>query len=41
MIGVVGLGYIGLPTALMLAASGNEVAGTDKNGEILNSTTVN
>ncbi len=37
MIGVVGLGYIGLPTALMLAASGNEVAGTDKNGEILKS----
>lgn len=37
MIGVVGLGYIGLPTALMLAASGNEVAGTDKNEEILKS----
>lgn len=37
MISVVGLGYIGLPTALMLAASGNEVAGTDKNGEILKS----
>ncbi len=37
MIGVVGLGYIGLPTALMLAASGNEVAGTYKNGEILKS----
>ena len=37
MIGVVGLGYIGLPTALMLAASGNEVVGTDKNGEILKS----
>ena len=37
MICVVGLGYIGLPTALMLAASGNEVAGTDKNGEILKS----
>ena len=37
MIGVVGLGYIGLPTALMLAASGNKVAGTDKNGEILKS----
>ena len=32
-----GLGYIGLPTALMLAASGNEVVGTDKNGEILKS----
>lgn len=43
MINVIGLGYIGLPTALMLAASGNEVVGTDikedtikmlKNGEI-------
>lgn len=29
MINVIGLGYIGLPTALMLAASGNEVVGTD------------
>lgn len=29
MINVIGLGYIGLPTALMLAASGNEVIGTD------------
>ena len=26
---VIGLGYIGLPTALMLAAHGNEVVGTD------------
>lgn len=26
---MIGLGYIGLPTALMLAASGNEVIGTD------------
>lgn len=31
MINVIGLGYIGLPTALMLAASGNEVVGTDIN----------
>lgn len=29
MINVIGLGYIGLPTALMLAASGNNVVGTD------------
>lgn len=29
MINVIGLGYIGLPTALMLAASGNDVIGTD------------
>ena len=29
MINVIGLGYIGLPTALMLAASGNEVIGTE------------
>lgn len=35
MINVVGLGYIGLPTALMLAANGNEVVGTDYNKELL------
>ena len=29
MINVIGLGYIGLPTALMLAAHGAEVVGTD------------
>ena len=29
MINVIGLGYIGLPTALMLAAHGVEVVGTD------------
>src|SRR5699024_9923871 len=29
MINVIGLGYIGLPTALMFAASGNEIVGTD------------
>ncbi len=36
MINVIGLGYIGLPTALILAASGNEVVGTDYNENIVN-----
>ena len=31
MINVIGLGYIGLPTALMLASHGIEVVGTDYN----------
>ncbi len=35
MINIIGLGYIGLPTALMLAASGNEVVGTDYNKKIV------
>ncbi len=35
MINVVGLGYIGLPTALMLAAHGAEVTGTDCNPELV------
>lgn len=35
MINVIGLGYIGLPTALMLAAHGNEVVGTDYNAELV------
>jgi UDP-N-acetyl-D-mannosaminuronic acid dehydrogenase len=35
MINVIGLGYIGLPTALMLAKSGNEVVGTDINKELI------
>ncbi len=35
MINVIGLGYIGLPTALMLAASGNRVVGTDYNNSIV------
>ena len=35
MINVIGLGYIGLPTALMLAAKGNEVVGTDYNGGLV------
>lgn len=35
MINVIGLGYIGLPTALMLAAHGNQVVGTDYDKELL------
>ena len=35
-INVVGLGYIGLPTALMFAAHGIEVIGTDYNEELVN-----
>ena len=35
MINVIGLGYIGLPTALMLAAHGNVVVGTDYNDELV------
>ena len=35
MINVVGLGYIGLPTALMLASHGVEVVGTDYNKELV------
>jgi len=35
MIDVIGLGYIGLPTALMLASKGNDVVGTDYNGELV------
>ena len=37
MINVIGLGYIGLPTALMLAAHDNEVVGTDCNKELVES----
>lgn len=37
MICVVGLGYIGLPTALMFAASGNQVVGIDTNKEVVQS----
>lgn len=36
MINVVGLGYIGLPTALMFAASGVKVMGTDFNRKLVN-----
>ena len=35
MINVIGLGYIGLPTALMLASHGLEVIGTDFNKELV------
>lgn len=34
-VNVIGLGYIGLPTALMIAAKGTEVIGTDKNRELV------
>ena len=35
MINVIGLGYIGLPTALMLASHGQDVVGTDYNKELV------
>ena len=35
MINVIGLGYIGLPTALMMASHGVEVIGTDYNKDLL------
>ena len=35
MVNVIGLGYIGLPTALMLASHGVEVVGTDCNKELV------
>ena len=35
MINVIGLGYIGLPTALMLSAHGKEVIGTDCNPNVV------
>ena len=35
MVNVIGLGYIGLPTALMLASHGVEVVGTDYNTELI------
>lgn len=35
MINVVGLGYIGLPTALMMASHGVDVVGTDYNKELV------
>lgn len=34
-ISVIGLGYIGLPTALIMAANGNAIIGTDKNKELV------
>jgi len=36
LINVIGLGYIGLPTALMLASHGLEIVGTDYNEELVN-----
>lgn len=36
MINIIGLGYIGLPTALMFAKSGIKVVGTDYNTELIN-----
>ena len=35
MVNVIGLGYIGLPTALMMASHGVEVVGTDYNQELV------
>ena len=35
MVNVIGLGYIGLPTALMMASHGIEVVGTDYNEELV------
>ena len=35
MVNVIGLGYIGLPTALMMASHGVEVTGTDYNKELV------
>ena len=35
MVNVIGLGYIGLPTALMLASHGVEVVGTDYNSQLV------
>lgn len=35
MVNVIGLGYIGLPTALMLASHGIEVVGTDYNARLI------
>jgi len=34
-VNVIGLGYIGLPTALMLASHGVDVIGTDYNGQVV------
>ena len=35
MINVIGLGYIGLPTALMMASHGVEIIGTDYNKDLV------
>lgn len=39
MINIIGLGYIGLPTALMFAKSGLKIVGTDNNPELVKSLT--
>lgn len=39
MINIIGLGYIGLPTALMFAKNGVKVVGTDYNESLVNSLT--
>ena len=36
MINIIGLGYIGLPTALMFAKGDEKVVGTDINKELVN-----
>ena len=36
-VNIIGLGYIGLPTALMLASKGANVTGTDYNGSLISS----
>lgn len=36
-VNVIGLGYIGLPTCLMLASNGHQVVGSDNNERIVNS----
>lgn len=36
MVNIIGLGYIGLPTALMMASHGVEVVGTDYDSELVN-----
>ena len=38
-INVIGLGYIGLPTALMMASKGLEIIGTDYNKELVDKRT--
>lgn len=35
MVNVIGLGYIGLPTAMMMASHGVEIVGTDYNAELV------
>lgn len=35
MVNVIGLGYIGLPTTLMMASHGVEVVGIDYNKELV------